>query len=134
MSKLTPNGNNWIGNVTQSVKSKSYTFNTDEKYIDKNIVFTVGVKDSELGDLELTLNSEQATLSSTNLSGIKIVGTGKNNIISSGWIDTEDPQDISTNEKYLNEVQLQNNKSFKINDGIYNWTWNIDANGNVSIV
>lgn len=134
MSKLTPNGNNWIGNVTQSVKSKSYTFNTDEKYIDKNIVFTVGVKDSELGDLELTLNSEQATLSSTNLSGIKIIGTGKNNIISSGWIDTEDQQDISTNEKYLNEVQLQNNKSFKINDGIYNWTWNIDANGNVSIV
>ena len=134
MSKLTPNGNNWVGNVTQSTKSKSYTFNTDEKYIDKNIVFTVGVKDSELGDLELTLNSEQATLSSTNLSGIKIVGTGKNNIISSGWIDTEDPQDISTNEKYLNEVQLQNNKSFKINDGIYNWTWNIDANGNVSII
>ena len=31
----------WVGSITQSVKEQTYTFATENKFLDKNIKFTV---------------------------------------------------------------------------------------------
>lgn len=41
MAKLTNDGTAWTSSVTQTTKTKKYTFSTKQKYIDKNIELTV---------------------------------------------------------------------------------------------
>lgn len=49
-SKLT-NGTAWRGSITQTTKSKKYTFSTKEKYLTKDIELTVNA------DIVLTVGS-----------------------------------------------------------------------------
>ena len=49
-SKLT-NGTAWSGSITQTTKSKKYTFSTKEKYLTKDIELTVNA------DIVLTVGS-----------------------------------------------------------------------------
>lgn len=122
MATMT-HGSNWTGSNTQNTKSKDYTFSTGSKYIDKNIVFTVTAKD---GSRSGGVSGSNITLSDTNSSGISVTGTGTTG---EGWVSAGS----STATKYATGVTIPASKSFTVNDGIYTWTWTVDASGNVTI-
>ena len=52
----------WIGSVTQSVKEQTYTFSTKNKFLDKNIEFTVNA------DVVKTVNYTPTTSTSKDTS------------------------------------------------------------------
>lgn len=74
MATLTRN-TNWTASADQTSQTRTYTFSTANKMVDKNISLTVNV----------------------------------------------------------NYLELGNNSTFVLNDGINTWTWTKDANGNVTI-
>lgn len=48
MSQLAHSASNWSGSYAQTTISKTYTFPTASKYVDKDIALTVNVSDANL--------------------------------------------------------------------------------------
>lgn len=89
------------------------------------------------------LSGVNCTLSDINTSGISITGAGivnaETDIVSSGYLSENDTfssnKQMESNKKtqYIVGVTLNANTEFTINDRITNWTWKVDADGNVTI-
>lgn len=121
---------NWNANITQDAKIKTYTFSTKDKYVDKDIALKIDVQQTvyeKSGDVQI----ENGTVDNDNTSGVKITGIGIINHTQAGWMGKTMTSGSAT--KYLKSVTMTNGKSLEINDGIYNWTLSVDANGNVSL-
>lgn len=127
-------GTAWSGSNTQTTQEKTYTFSTAETYVDKNISFKVTAQSGTLGSTGGAVSgNSNITLSTTNTSGISVTGSGKGNVTSAGWIGTGAATTASSQTKYVTGVTVGAGKSFQINDGIYTWTYSVDASGNVTI-
>lgn len=135
MASMTHDSSKWSGSNTQTDKSKKYTFTTGGKFVDKNIEFTVTAQDGTLASTSGSVTGSNATLSDSNTSGVSVTGSGKGTVTKSGWIASgTTASSASSQTKYITKVTIGASKSFTINDGINDWTWTVDANGNVSVV
>lgn len=133
--------------------SKSVTPSVTAGWVASGTAGTVSVTGSAyipkaVGSVAMTagdgsVSGSNCTLSTTNLSGVSV--TGKGAVSATAKIDTAGytptntsfATGASTNSKsatkYINGVTIGSGKTFTVNDGIYTWTWSIDASGNVSI-
>lgn len=103
-------GTSWNSTETQTEASKTYTIPTSNKYLDRNISLTINVDTSSM---PVTLDSVNLTLGTSNTSGISV--------------------SAGTTTKYATKATLTNSKKFNLDDGIYNWTFEKDSSGNVTI-
>lgn len=134
MGQLTDDTNAWSGSVNQNADSKTYTFLTDSTYVDKDIVFTVEVKHGEIADGGSRITGTNLDLSSVDTSGIAVEGQGSYAVVVPGWVDTNTAGITQPETKYVTGVKVTEGKQFKIDDGINNWTWTVDNDGNVTII
>lgn len=78
---------------------------TGKKYVDRDIKITTPAT---------SLSGNNCTLGDTNVSGVSVTADG--NLT-----------------KYISKVILTNGKKIQIDDGIYVWTFEKDASGNVMV-
>lgn len=78
---------------------------TGQKYVDRDIKITTPAT---------SLSGSNCSLEDTNISGVSVTADG--NLT-----------------KYISKVTLTNGKKIQIDDGIYVWTFEKDASGNVMV-
>lgn len=130
---LDRNTTGWSSEITQDKQTKTYTLSTNGTYVDKNIALKITAVTATTSEGACFLSGSNCTLSSDNTSGIGIEATGTVNISTSGWAEAGS-LDSQTERQYISKVTLPNSKTFKIDDGIYEWTISKDADGNVTVL
>lgn len=82
MAQLTRNvnNNNWKQTVTQSVSSDTYTFETENTYLDRNIELEINIDPAYRGpDAQIEISAHNAILTSTDSNPSDVyVQTGNN--------------------------------------------------------
>ena len=121
-------------NIAETLKSpyQSFVINTARTYCDKDIKVHMSPKAADFTFNNGNFSGTNIEYSDTNVSGVtsSISGAGLN-VSSQGWIQSDSY--TSSGSKYVKGVTLSDSKQFEIHDGIYDWTWQKDENGNVYI-
>lgn len=124
-------------NIAETLKSpyQNFVINTAGTYCDKDIRVHMSPKAASLsfseGDSDEGTNIEY---SDTNVSGVISSSTEFGLTVSSeGWISEGEYFSSESSSKYVKGVTLSDSKQFEIHDGIWDWTWQKDENGNVYI-
>lgn len=118
MSNLTHGTSSWAGTQTQQTQQKTYTFDTEGKYVDKNIALTVRADDASVslsgaalthGDITTTDTTYLTGTSTSNGYAVTFrnqasVGAVSATVDTAGWVDDGDIPGIaasSTDTKTL---------------------------------
>lgn len=126
MSTATKNTNWDVSYSVNAAGEKTVSFDTDKKYIDRDISVKINTPAASVSGQ--VVNATNATISNTDTSGVSI--QGKANVTAAGWIDSSK----TSSTQYVTGVNIENNKTFVLQDPLNTWTWTVDANGNVTIV
>ena len=160
MAKLTES-TNWTGSFTiTSGSGKTVTLDTDGKYVAKDIAITMvpqaATPKFDGGTLSGSASGTytNATTSTTNTSGVKVVANAKAsrtavlyNGAVNGWVNKADNaatevtaisnKALTAETKYITGVNIKTSKNFNITvpNGSNTITFNfsVDANGNVLV-
>lgn len=144
MSKATKNDNWDLTYTVNASGDKTITLDTDGKYVDRDIAVKVSVP---AGGATATgtkgsgsVTGTNCVLSTSNTSGVSVVGKGTvtpSTSTTAGYVTTGTKSGTAvtsnTQTRYITEVTLGNSKTFKVTDPIYSWTWETDADGNVTV-
>ena len=113
MATFNVSDSKWVANITPTTSNQTIEISTGGTYVDRDIKIDINAIPSG------AFNTDIFTTTPVHQQHLQIISA-------EGYIN---------NDHFLDTITLPDGltTNFKLNDGIYTWTINKDANGNVSV-